>query len=174
MSSKFETLEKLHELRSKGVITEEEFNREKDILLNKQGSTFESGNLLGLKENTYCMFIHLSLLLVLFHPALGIIAPFLLWVLNKDFHVSVDNNGRVVLNWIISMCIYSFILFIIAFQFGINMAFSFGNPFAMLTSFIPIFILYGLNLIFIIIGAIKTNAGEVKNYPLSFRFFKLK
>lgn len=173
MSSKFEALEKLYELREKGIITEAEFIREKNLLLNKN-SAIESGNLLGLKENTYCMLIHLSLLLAFFHFSLGIIVPILLWALNKESHPTVDNNGRVAFNWIISMGIYTLAIFLISVPLGFSFAFNFGNPLSMLSSFIPVIILYILNLIFIVRAAIKANAGEVANYPLSIRFIKLK
>lgn len=173
MSSKFEALQKLYELREKGIITEEEFIREKNLLLNKN-SAIESGNLLGLKENTYCMLIHLSLLLSFFHFSLGIIAPLLLWALNKESHPNVDKNGRVAFNWIISMAIYTLVLFLVSVPMGFSFMFSFGNPFSMLTSFIPVIILYLLNLIFIVRAAMMANAGEVAHYPLSIRFVKMK
>lgn len=173
MSSKFEALQKLYELRENGIITEEEFIREKNLLLNKD-SRIESGNLLGLKENTYCMLIHLSLLLAFFHFSLGIIAPLLLWALNKESHPAVDNNGRVAFNWIISMAIYTLFLFLVSVLLGFSFMFSLGNPFSMLTSFIPVIILYLLNLIFIVRAAMMANAGEVARYPLSIRFVKMK
>jgi uncharacterized Tic20 family protein len=173
MSSKFEALEKLYELRKKGIITEEEFIREKDLLLNKNSAT-KNGNLLGLEENTYCMLIHLSLLLAIFHFSLGIIAPLLLWALNKETHPNVDNNGRVAFNWIISMAIYTLAIFLVSLPLGFSFAFSIGNPLSMFSSFIPLIILYVLNVIFVIRAALKANAGEVATYPLSFRFIKQK
>lgn len=174
MSSKFESLKKLYELRKNGVLTEEEFNKEKDILLNKQNSAIKTGNLLGLQENTYCMLMHLSLLLAIVHPFIGIVIPVVGWALNKDTYLSVDNNGRVIINWVISMCIYSLILFSISIPMGFSMAFNFGNPLSMFSAFIPLIILGVLNLIFIVMGALKANDGKVSNYPLSFRFVKLK
>jgi len=174
MSSKFESLEKLYELRKNGVLTEEEFIKEKDILLNKQNSALKTGNLLGLQENTYCMLMHVSLLLAIVHPFIGIVVPVVGWALNKDAYPSVDNNGRVIINWVISMCIYSLILFSISFPLGFSMAFNFGNPLSMFSAFIPLIILGVLNIIFIIRGALKANDGKVANYPLSFRFVKLK
>lgn len=174
MSSKFESLEKLYELRKNGVLTEEEFNKEKDILLNKQKSELKTGNLLGLQENTYCMLMHLSLLLAFVHPFIGIVLPVVGWALNKDSNPAVDNNGRVIINWVISMCIYSFILFLISLSMGFSMAFNFGNPLSIFSAFIPLIILSVINLIFIVMGALKANDGKITNYPLSFRFVKLK
>ena len=174
MSSKFEALEKLYELRKNGVLTEEEFNKEKDILLNKQNSVLKTGNLLGLQENTYCMLMHLSLLLAIVHPFIGLIVPLVGWALNKDNYPTVDNNGRVILNWVISMCIYSLLFFSIAIPMGFSMAFNFGNPLSMFSAFIPLIVLGVLNLIFIVRGALKANDGKIANYSLSFRFVKLK
>jgi uncharacterized Tic20 family protein len=183
MNAKFDELEKLNDLLKNGIITQDEFNREKEKILN---SSYHSSNneLFGLKENTYCMLIHLSLLLGFVHLLLGIIAPILLWILNKDKNNQVDNNGKIVFNWILSMFIYTIIILIIILpspfnifsrnMFDLNLNITFNNPFAFIPSILPLFILMLLNIIFIIAGAIKANSGILWNYPLSIRFFKLK
>ena len=180
MNNKFDDLEKLNHLFKNGAITEKEYNREKEKILNSSNSK-SYNELFGLKENTYCMLIHLSLFLGFIHVILGIFAPFVLWILNKDKNVNVESHGKIVLNWILSMFIYSIILFIIIFPFNIfngsmmnfNFSFNFNLPFSIFSRFFPLILLMILNIIFIVIGALKANSGILWNYPLSIKFLKI-
>lgn len=187
MGSNYENLEKLNDLLTRGVITQDEFNIEKDKILNKQGSQ-NINKLLGLNENNYCMLIHLSLLLCFIQPLLGLMTPFLLWVFNKDNYTSVDNNGRIVFNWIISLTIYTVIftiltilLFILPFTLfhthTFNISFDITAPLSIFGGFYSIFILVVLmliNVVFVVIGAFKASSGIYWNYPLSIHFLKLR
>ena len=166
-------IEILNELLENGTISQEQFDTEKEKLLDAQES-----NLLGLKENNYCMLLHFSQLLGLVNPVLGIIAPLFLWFLNKDTSSNVNNNGKIVFNWIISMYIYALVIGLIIYftafssdsMVGFNMLM---HPFSFISIFIPLFILILINIIFIIIGSLKSKSGILWNYPLSIRFFKL-
>jgi uncharacterized Tic20 family protein len=183
MKTKFDDLEKLNVLLKNGIINEDEFNREKEKILNSNYSN-NTNELFGLKENSYCMLMHLSLFLGFIHILIGIFVPFVLWILNKDKNIQVDNHGKIVLNWILSVFIYSTLLFIIIFPFpfnifsgnmmNFNLNFSINAPFSIFSRFLPFVILMLINILFIIIGAIKANSGILWNYPLSIRFFKLK
>ena len=60
---KYEKLKKIEELKEKGTITEEEFQREKEKILNeesKQPTTVTKQPLFGLQENAFLMLMHLS------------------------------------------------------------------------------------------------------------------
>jgi uncharacterized Tic20 family protein len=185
MTKNYDDLEKLNDLYTRGVLTETEFNKEKEKILNSAGS-LANNKLFGLKENTYCLIIHLSLFLGCIHFIIGLLAPFLLWIINKDNYKSVNNHGRIVFNWICSIAIYSVVLMAIILPFNMfnNFAFNYSTPFS--SSFTPTFsspfpspsplamLASFLHIVFIIVGAIKANAGIYWNYPLSIRFFKLK
>ena len=104
----------------------------------------------------WAMILHLSQLAGFLVPFAGLIVPILIWQLKKDEMPELDVHGKIVVNWIISELIYSFICFILIF----------------LVIGIFLFILLAmLSVIFPIIGAIKANEGRVWKYPLSISFF---
>lgn len=154
---KYEDLKILDELKEKGSITEEEYQREKTKILNDEGNM--SGNvsakpLFGMHENTYLMLMHLSQLSGLIVPFLGYIVPILLWITNKDTNVNVDRHGKNILNFTISYLIYSVVLAITLIG-------------------IPLLVILGiLYLVFVILGTLRANNGEYWKYPLSIEFIK--
>ena len=155
---KYEDLKILDELREKGSITEEEFQREKAKILSEESSSsysnFSKKPLFGLSERTYLMLMHLSQLLIWFIPFLGIIVPILMWTTNKDNNAAVDNHGKNILNFSISYAIYAVALTIVII----------GIPLLLV-----LFIVYAVALI---IAAIKASNGEYWKYPLSIKFIK--
>ncbi|HYG37932.1 MAG TPA: DUF4870 domain-containing protein [Cytophagales bacterium] len=155
---RYDDLERLNALREKGAITEDEYQREKEKILNSPAPSSASGNMLGLTTNTYCMFIHLTQLCGYFVPLAGMVVPILLWVLNKEHNPVVDKHGRIVLNWIISSFIYLSIL-------GLLCALIIGIPF-----FIAFIV---ANFVFIILGGMKANSGQYYKYPFSIEFVKV-
>ena len=97
----------------------------------------------GMTENTYCMLMHLSQLLN--YSGAGIVVPIVLWALNKDESPVIDQHGKNILNFVISMFIYLAISGILIFVVvGIFTA-------------VAIVILM---LVFPIIAAVKTSSGE--------------
>ncbi|HBX45613.1 MAG TPA: hypothetical protein DEG28_07010 [Porphyromonadaceae bacterium] len=154
---KYEDLKILDELREKGSITEEEYQREKARLLNDtpNPNSFGAGKpLFGLQENTYLMLMHLTQLMGIFVPLLGFIIPVIMWFTNKETNPQVDLHGKNVLNFTISFLIYTAILSITIVG-------------------IPLLILVGiLYLIFVIMAALRANNGIYWKYPLSIEFIK--
>lgn len=177
MKRNLEDLEKLDELLKKGIITEDEFNKEKDKILNSPKNQF-SDNLFGLNENTYCFLIHISVLLGFIHVILGLITPIILWTLNREKYQSVNLHGKNVLNWILSFVTYLLICFIIVFPLNslmhssLNFSYNFSSPISLFSGFLPITILMILNIIFIVIGGLKASSGKLWKYPLSIKFLK--
>jgi uncharacterized protein len=177
MRTNYEDLEKLNELFQRGVLTESEFKREKEKILN-QADPEDQNQVMGMAENTYCMLIHLSLLLGFFHILLGIIAPLVLWMMRKESNKNIDKHGKIVFNWIFSFMIYSSVLFLLLFPWRMfpglitDLSFDYTLAFSMFFRFLPLLFLTILNFTFIIIGAIKANSGIHWNYPLSIRFLK--
>lgn len=177
MRRSFEDLEKLGELLKKDIISEAEFNTEKDKILGKSSNGIV-GNLFGLNENTYCFLIHFSVLLGFVHLLLGLVAPIVLWTLNRETNPTIDQHGRNVLNWVLSFTIYLFITIIIIFPMNNFMQFPMSHSFnlnalpSLFTGIFPVTILMLLNILFILIGALKASTGQLWKYPLSIRFFK--
>ena len=152
----YEDLKLLDELRSKGSITEEEYQREKAKILNS-GNNASGKALFGLEENSYLLFMHLSQFLGILIPGLGYIAPIVLWLMNKENNQNVDRHGKNIVNFMISMIIYFAIAGILCF----------------VLIGIPILIVLAiLDFVFIIVAAIKANNGEYWKYPFSIEFIK--
>ncbi len=111
----------------------------------------------GMPLNTYCMMIHLSQLASIIMPGLGLILPIVLWAMNKDKNEEIDKHGKITINWIISLFIYSVVCGILVFIF---------------IGIIGLIVLAVLNFVFAIIAAIKANDNELWTYPLSIKFLK--
>ncbi|CAD5277047.1 conserved membrane hypothetical protein [Alteromonas sp. 38] len=111
----------------------------------------------GMPLNTYCMLIHLSQLTSIIVPGLGLILPIVMWAVNKDKHQDIDMHGKVTVNWLISLFVYSLIC---------------GLLTLIIIGMFGLVILAILNFIFAIVAAIKANKGELWVYPLSIRFIK--
>lgn len=145
---RYEDLKILDGLREKGSITEEEYRREKEKILNSP----EYPTLLwGMGESTFLMLMHLSQFLT------GFVLPLIMWLSNKDQNEKVNEHGKNIINFAISYTIYiviSCFLMILIIGFPMLIALS-----VMIT-------------VFIILAAIKAANGEVWKYPLSIEIIK--
>lgn len=109
------------------------------------------------EEKQMGMFLHLSQLINVLLPPVGLIVPIVLWQLKKEEMPGLDAHGKNVVNWIISSVIYVFVSVILVF----------------VVIGIPLLMIIGLlGIIFPIIGGIKANNGEIWNYPGAIRFLK--
>lgn len=108
-------------------------------------------------ERQMGLFLHLSQLANVILFPVGIIAPILLWQLNKEKMPALDAHGKMVTNWMISSIIYGVVSAVLIFVV------------------IGIFLLIALAVVavvFPIIGAVKANNGELWEYPLTIKFLK--
>ena len=103
------------------------------------------------------MLLHLSVFLGYAVPFGGLIAPILIWQLKKDQFPDLDQHGKMVMNFIISMLIYSFAAFLLTF---------------VLIGFFVGLALMVVGVAYPIIGAIKANNGEFWKYPLILQLLK--
>lgn len=104
--------------------------------------------------STYCMTIHLALLL----PGLGFIIVFILWLTNKDRSAAVDRHGKAAVNWVLSFILYTIVIVaLITYYRPIDHAFS---------------ALMAVYYLFAIIAAAKAYDGKFWPYPLSIPFFR--
>lgn len=107
------------------------------------------------EDRQIIMFTHLSQLLNLFTGFGGLIAPLIIWLVKKDEIINLDEEGKKVLNFQITMLIAA----IIAVPLML-----------ILIGFVIIFAVGLLTLIFPIINAVKANNGQPTSYPFSFKF----
>ncbi|WP_413665269.1 DUF4870 domain-containing protein [Microbulbifer sp. ANSA003] len=106
--------------------------------------------------NTFLMLLHLSQLAWVVIPGAGFVLPIIMWATTRDRSQEIDKHGKMIFNWMLSLLIYSIIsAILIFFIIGI-----FG-----------LIALAIINVIFIVIGAIRANEGQFWRYPLSIRFF---
>ncbi|SEA42222.1 DUF4870 domain-containing protein [Psychroflexus halocasei] len=109
------------------------------------------------EDKQIIMFTHLSQLLNLFTGFGGLIAPLIIWLVKKDEIINLDEEGKKVLNFQITMLIAAIV----------------SIPLMLiLIGFVIIFAVGLLTLIFPIINAVKANNGQPTSYPLSFKFLK--
>lgn len=107
-------------------------------------------------ERNWAMLCHLGGL-VHFIPFGQIIVPMIIWMVKKDELPFVDDQGKEALNFQISMLIYYLIciplIFIVIGIFFLAM-------------------LGLINLILVVIAAVKAQQGEAFRYPLSLNLIK--
>ena len=155
---KYEDLKVLDELREKGSITEEEFQREKEKLLNDDTTEESSGGskepLFGLVENTFLLLMHLSQFAGAIVPLAGFAVPIIMWATQKEMNQNVDLHGKNIVNAIISYSIYALVLSITII----------GIPLAIILG-----VLYA---VFVVIASVKANNGEYWKYPFTIQFVK--
>ncbi|MGI6573646.1 MAG: DUF4870 domain-containing protein [Fermentimonas sp.] len=154
---KYQDLKILDELREKGSITEEEYQREKEKILNepdRDGADTGRKPLFGLNENSYLMLMHLSLFSGAIIPLAGFIVPILMWTMNKDINSNVDLHGKNILNAMISYLLYAAVLVITVI----------GIPVAVILGIVVV--------VFVILAAVKANNGEYWKYPFTIQFIK--
>ncbi|EKE83442.1 DUF4870 domain-containing protein [Idiomarina xiamenensis] len=147
-------LERLYELKEKGAITAEEFEREKAKLLNEPA--LAGVDLQDVKQ--YAMLMHFAQFLGFIIPVLGWLAPLVMW-LSRSENDYIDQNGRVIFNWIISALIYACIF----------------TTLILIAIGIPLLVaLFICSVIFTILGALRAKDGEIKNYPLTIKFLAVR
>ncbi|WP_299681417.1 DUF4870 domain-containing protein [uncultured Tenacibaculum sp.] len=101
---------------------------------------------------------HLSQLLDLVTVIGGFVAPLIIWMIKKDEVEGMDEHGKAILNFRISMFIYALLCIPLILFFGLG-----------ILGFILLGIFY---FIFPIINAVKATNNEAPNYPFSIRFLE--
>lgn len=147
-----EKIEKLNEMKEKGIITEEEFQKAKAQEFGSAPS--QSIDFSNLDNKSYSMIMHFAQFSCFILPVLGWVVPLVMWLTKKD-DPYIDQQGRVVFNWIVSSFIYSIICVALM---------------VVLIGFLLILALIVCSVIFTVIGAINAKDGVIRNYPLSIRF----
>lgn len=111
----------------------------------------------------WAMFCHLGGLCVLSSvPFAGIIVPLILWLLKRESHPFIDEQGREAINFQICMVIYFFVSFVVLIILTILTIGIF------LWWLLGVFVLVQCGLS--VAAAIKANNGERFRYPITIRF----
>lgn len=110
-----------------------------------------------MQERQWALICHLSALCGYVVPFGNLIAPIIIWSMKKDEIPMVDAHGKAVINFQISMTIWMLISGILIFVL-------IGIPLLILLAI--------LQLIFVLIGALKADKGELYQYPMSIQFIK--
>lgn len=151
-------LEKLQRLHQSGALSDAEFAKAKADLLNRGSGIPLLGSGDSVQQTRqWGLLLHLSQFAGYLIPFGGFIAPILIWQIKKSELPAIDEQGKIVANWILSYIIYVAIA---------------GLSLFVLIGFVLLPILLVLGVVFPIIGAIKASNGEVWPYPLSIKFFK--
>ena len=110
------------------------------------------------EDNQMLMIAHLSQLLDLVTGIGGFIVPLVLWLTQKDKVAGMDMHGKMILNFQISLFIYSIICIPLIIFLGLG---------------ILLLIVIGIiALVFPILNAIKVSNGEMPYYPLTIEIIK--
>ena len=110
------------------------------------------------QDNQLLVLTHLSQLLDLITGMGGLIVPLIIWLTQRDKVLGMDLHGKMILNFQISIMIYSIVSIPLIFLFGLGIILLIGIAI--------------IALVFPILNAIKVSNGEMPNYPLSIEFIK--
>ncbi|MBO3116370.1 DUF4870 domain-containing protein [Winogradskyella sp. DF17] len=107
-------------------------------------------------DNQLIVITHLAQLLTYVTGFGGLIVPLVIWATQKDNVEGMDLHGKSILNFQLSVLIYSIISIPLIFVFGLG---------------ILTLILIGIiAFVMPIVNAIKASNGELPSYPLSLNF----
>lgn len=108
------------------------------------------------QDNQLIVLTHLSQLLTFITGFGGLIVPLIIWATQKDTVVEMDEQGKRILNFQISLFLWALICIPLIFALGLGL--------------IGLFVLCLVSFVYPIINAIKASRGETPIYPLSLNF----
>ena len=155
-------IEKLNDLKQKGLISEEEYQQAKERILGAQPQQAAPAQLphtiMQTNNYDYALILHLTQFCSWLVPFLGLIVPLIMWQSKKE-DPYIDEQGKVVMNWVFSSIIYGLVSLLLCL---------------ILVGFALLAILFICSIVFTIMGAMDANKGVIKNYPLSIKFFDVR
>ncbi|MDP2069592.1 MAG: DUF4870 domain-containing protein [Lutibacter sp.] len=118
-------------------------------------------------DKNYSSITHLSSFAGWIFPFGNVIAPLVLWIAKKNESAYIDNHGKAVVNFQLSLILYSFLLALLIIPITI---FTLGlGLIAVILGIIPIIILIIASAIS---ASIKATHGEYYQYPFTIEFIK--
>ena len=110
------------------------------------------------EDKSLLVITHLSQLLTYITGIGGLIVPLIIWAFKKDEVFALDQQGKDIVNFQISIIIYSIICIPLILLFGLGILGLIGIGL--------------IALIFPILNAIRVNNGEEVKYPLTIQILK--
>lgn len=107
------------------------------------------------KDNQILVIAHLTQLLDLITGFGGFVVPLILWLTQRDKVMAMDEHGKSIMNFQISMFIYAIICIPLILLFGLGIL---GLIFIGIICFI-----------FPIVNAVRASNGDAPSYPLSMK-----
>ncbi len=107
----------------------------------------------------WLIFLHLSQLLGWVFPFGNLLAPLILWQMKKDENLKIDEHGKAIVNWQLSLCIYGIVAIVLSFILV-------GIPMLLAIFFVSV--------LCPILGPIKAynDNGNLYAYPMTLHFLK--
>ncbi len=155
-------IEKLNDLKQRGLISEGEYQQAKERILGAQQAQATSAQqphtVMQTNNYDYAMVLHLTQFCSWLFPFLGLIVPLIMWQSKKE-DAYIDEQGKVVMNWVFSSLIYCLVSLVLCF---------------LVVGFFLLAALFVCSIVFTIMGAMDANKGVIKNYPMSIKFFDVR
>jgi len=107
-------------------------------------------------DNQLLTITHLSQLLSCITGFGGLIVPLVIWVTQKDKVMSMNQQGKQIINFQLSLMIYSIICIPLIFLFGLGV--------------VGLIVVWFMSIIYPIVNAVKANSNETTHYPGSINF----
>ena len=108
------------------------------------------------EDNQLIVITHLSQLLTCLTGFGGLIVPLILWATQKEKVIGMDEHGKAIINFQLSIIVYSIICIPLILLVGLGL--------------LGFLLLAIVSFIFPITNAIKASNRELPNYPLSLNF----
>lgn len=149
--------------------------------------------MLSKRETNTAFLTHISAFASFAFPFGGILAPLVMWSVNKDRSKYVDENGLEAVNFNLSYVLYATALSLVAFPFAFGSIFSrirriddldnlnlhldfgdggFFGMFGILSVGTIISVIIFIRFILAVVAAVKASRGEVYKYPFTIQFIK--
>jgi len=103
------------------------------------------------------MGCHLAGFAGLVFPFGNVIGPLVVWLVKKDEHAFIDDQGKESLNFQMTLATLQFVLFLAA---------------DLLKWHVPFYLLSVLGTVLVIIAAIQASEGVAYRYPVTYRFLR--
>lgn len=108
------------------------------------------------QDNQLLVLTHLSQLIIFVTGFGSLIVPLVVWLTQKEKVYNMDEHGKNIINFQLSLIIYCIFCIPLILLFGLG-----------ILGFIVLVI---ISFIFPIVNAVKASHGEVPKYPLTFNF----
>lgn len=108
------------------------------------------------EDKQLLVITHLSQLLTTVTGVGGLIVPLVIWVTQKDKVHDMDEHGKRIINFQLSLIIYAIICIPLILLLGLGI--------------VGLLVLGIISILFPVLNAIKTSNGEIPKYPLSLNF----